>query len=73
MPTQAGDHLASGQVSGTFYPSSKPTRSKRKVITTKKERKLFCECTDCTYKAYSAAEFVEHLRAVNYHRKGKSK
>lgn len=62
MATQPGDHLASGAPSATFHMAAdKPARSKRKILTIKERKKPFYPCKDCNFKAYSAAEFSDHV------------
>ncbi len=62
MPTQPGDHLASGATSATFHMAAEtPTRSKRRVLKIQEKKNLFCLCRDCNFKAYSAAEFSDHI------------
>lgn len=57
-----GDILASGGTSATWSMSpDKPARSKRTAVTLKEKRKLFCECKDCGFKAYSVSEFSQHV------------
>jgi hypothetical protein len=58
-----GDILASGGSTATWsMQPDKPIRSKRKVLTVRERKSVFCGCRDCDFTAYSAVEFSDHIR-----------
>ena len=60
-----GDQLAQGARQATFYPESGPGKTKNKVLTVKKDRKLWGECAACGHKVYSVREFSDHVGRCN--------